>query len=172
MKTVREEVVRSQHRILDTIEECEILVAMMYEKFAAAMPVLSGFWSELAADERRHAKVLKALHTILDRGHLFHGIGRFDQAKITEVRHFLARVDRRVAKGRLTRLDAAASALRVECMLVDGRFYSTVTTDAPEFLAVCKMLQKEEERHLARLNEAFHDDLLVKGPDFWARFGE
>ena len=108
----------------------------------------------LVREEIRHAQLLEGLHSILDRGFLIHDIGRFDQERMKEFQALLDDARQRVSSGAMDEAGAFATALQVEHSLLESRFYAEVSSDAPEFAAVCKVMQDETEQHIAKLQAA------------------
>ena len=162
MHSIRAKIAAAQGQILDALIGCESQTAAMYEGFAVLFPDSSLLWSELAAEERQHAKVLEAMHAVLARGNLFQNIGRFEQAKMKALHDLLETVNRKVLTGKTTLAEAVAAAVKVERSFVESHFYKVVLSDAPEFTAMCKTLQAEEERHFARINDVFQNGARVQ----------
>ncbi|MEI6211063.1 MAG: hypothetical protein WCR06_05505 [bacterium] len=154
MSSVFTEVIGAQRRILDSLVDCESRIEALYQKFAVAFPRFAEFWEGLACEERRHVHALKSMHSFLERGQLFQNIGRFDQQKVDGLLAILEEADQNVTTDKMESSEAFAMALRLECSLVESRFYVDVTSDAPAFSAVCRVLRAETEQHVAKLHVA------------------
>lgn len=152
MSSVKDEVICAQRRILDGLVDCEARIAATYEKFAVAFPAFADFWARLVREERQHVLALEKLHSFLARGHLFQNIGRFDSVKMQNLRDILDEADRSVTSAKIDASEAFALALKLEYSLMESHFYASVTSDAPEFLAVSKVLQAETEQHVSKLH--------------------
>lgn len=151
MSTVKAKVAQAQGAIIDALIGCETQIAAMYEGFAQIFPETGVFWSEIAAEERRHAAALQTMHAILAHGNLFRDIGRFDQAQFKILAGCMDEISESVARKEITSEQALAAALRVECSLIECRFYKDVTSDAPEFTRICNALRDDTERHISKL---------------------
>ena len=154
MKSAKDEVASAQAKILDALVDGENRLAALYGKFAVAFPLFSGFWNQISQEEQRHGKVLKSLHAVLVRGYLFHDIGRFAPEKMQSTLPIEEEAERKLLAFNLTAADALSTALTLESSLAESRFYAEVTSDAPEFAAVCRSLQADTERHIQKLRAA------------------
>ncbi len=151
MSSVKDAVLSAQGRIIDALVDCEGRIATVYEKFAAAFPMHAPFWQRLARDERQHTQALDHLHALLARGHLFQNIGRFSEENLATLRTIMADAEKALSAGRLTADAAFAVSMKLECSLLESRFYVSVSSDAPEYQAVSRILQAETEQHIQRV---------------------
>ena len=138
----------AQRLIIDYLVECETSIADLYAAYGNAFPEMADFWQTLSDDEKGHARLLKTLHAILDKGDIFFNLGRFDKqtvnANITKNQTELATFKEKP----FSVLHAIAVALSMEASLVDGNFYASVTSDAPEFISIADNLLKDTNRHI------------------------
>lgn len=138
----------AQKRIIDNLAQCEESIAELYAAYSHGFPDMAAFWQTLSTEEKAHARLLKSMHKQLDNGYIFNNIGRFDKqttdAFITRIKTELAAVKEKS----ISALHATKTALVIEASLVDGCFYETVTSDAPEFKAVADHLTKATNTHI------------------------
>ena len=172
MGSVRDEVLKAQGKILESLIDCESRIAVMYEGFAGAFPGNADFWNRIAVEERQHARVLTALRSVLVRGYLFQDIGRFDQAKIQALHVLLDKINKSAASGEINHAEASTVAMKVECFLQESRFYAEVTSDAPEFASVCQTMRRETERHIAQISALCQDNAKSRQSDPWLRWAD
>ena len=120
------------------------------------LPEMEDFWYELAHEEHRHALQLRSLHQILDRKHLFHGLGHFNTEAF---RAFVDRARKVVEAGdkELTPRKALAMALAMERSVIEADFYKKVTSTAPEFRAIADHLAGETARHVKRVEDKLRE---------------
>ena len=166
MATVKDDVISAQGRILDSLIDCELRIAATYKAFAVAFPLFADFWESLAREERQHGLVLKKLHGCLARGFLFENIGRFDQVAMNSLQVIQDDAERAMAAGVMDASEAFAVALKLERSLIESQFYVCVKSDAPEFTAVCKVLNGATERHVAKLHAAVANNTAPDAPFF------
>jgi hypothetical protein len=152
MSSVKDAVLLAQGQIIDALVDCERQLADLYEKFAAAFPPHAAFWHRLAQEERQHSQALDHLHALLARGHLFQNIGRFNEENLAGTRAILAGAEQALTTRRLESDEAFALALKLECTLLESRFYVSVSSDASEYQAVSTILHTETQQHIKRLH--------------------
>lgn len=147
--TIRE----SQQRILRGLEDCEGHLATLYRLYGRAIPFEQHFWDSLADEESAHAQMLTRLHAVLEKGHLFFNIGRFNEAAACAMQ---SRVDTFMASARSrppSMREALLAAQELETSMIDSRFYSTVTSDDPDFQRIADVLVRSTEHHIRRIRE-------------------
>ena len=169
MQSVKEEVGDAQGALLAALADCEDQVGATYEAFAVAFPGDSAFWNQLADEEHDHCRRLKNLRIFLVSGHLFSHIGRFTAAEVQHLQHLLAQINQKLKASELSMAESYASALKLECTLVDGRFYKVVGSDAPEYAAFCIAMVAESNQHILRIHAAYRKNSKERLVDPWAK---
>ena len=172
MRSIRHEIEKSQGAILETLAVCEDRIGATYEAFAGIFPQFAEFWSKLANEERRHAQMLKNLRIFLAHGHLFRNIGRFSPERIQALQMLLDEIHQTLATGKMTASEAFAAAMKLECSLVDGRFYNEVSSDAPEYATVAKAMLNETNEHIARIHQRSRDDIKAHPENPFTKMSE
>ncbi len=133
---------------LISMEEC---AGALYNTYAELLPESADLWSELAADEMTHAKMLHSLEDMLDKGATFQHMGQFG---VTEIKHEIDMLRNAEAKARrdgISFSDAMIMALRTESYMAECEFYKTVESDAPEFKYIAQRLVDLTKDHIKRL---------------------
>lgn len=146
-------VMEAQGKIIDSLVTCEESIALLYSQYAIILKEMEPFWSHLAQEETKHAAMLNSLHRILERGHIFYNIGKFDE---TSVKAIIDRIKSEVAmaeKKMISKMTAIETALHIETSLIDGHFYDTVKSDAPEFRHIAERLASDTKKHIKAIEE-------------------
>lgn len=143
----KEKISKAQAKIIDELAACEDLLAALYTEFGRNLPEMSEFWTNMAREESNHGAMLRTMHKLLEQGHIFFGIGHFNEALLRElndyVRDEIANVQNRVLNSRY----ALAVALKIETSLIESRFYELTTSDAPQFRIIAERLCADTRRH-------------------------
>lgn len=152
---VKDKIIESQRKIIDDLAECEESISLLYQKYAARFPAMRSQWESLVEAEHTHAKLLKSMHRILDKGSIFFNIGKFNKDMMEPVHKVIEDALAAAEKPDLTQQDATKSALSIESSLLDAHFYDKVTSDAPEFKIIAERLSKETKKHVEVIRSNF-----------------
>ncbi len=148
---LKSEVAARQRQILAQLVECEEAFAELYNIYAALLPQHAEFWSTLVHEEVAHATTLKTLYSLLDRGALFHQIGRFSDAITQPILDRVRREIQEATPSQCTPEYALRVAWEIENSLGESGFYDVVESDAPEFRAVAALLSKALDAHINKI---------------------
>jgi hypothetical protein len=146
-------IIQSQRKILNDLAAHESMIGELYDMYAAMHPQSSSMWSALAKEERGHASMLTAMNKLLDNGNLFWNLGEFAGANVAE-QFAVIHTALSWARGmKMSESECLKTALRIETLLLESKFYSVVTSEAKEFTYVCQALSRETEKHLQQLKD-------------------
>lgn len=145
----KEKAIAVQRDIIKKLTELELQISKLYETYAARFPVYSTLWLGLSKEEKKHAAFLKGIESnTLDQGYLLQNIGGYStelvKPTIEQIETEIANADKLAYKIE----DAINFAIKIESSLLDSHFYDKVTSDAPGYNAVAKVLVTETRKHL------------------------
>lgn len=153
---VREQVVRAQEEIIESLARCEENISILYGTYAKRFPESHEFWADLARKEVHHAKLLRTTGRLLHEGTLLLHLGRFE---VDKIKAFLAKVGEEIdlaKKGEIDALHAIKTALYIESSVLDAHFYDIVQSEAEEYQKVAEELSTDTQNHV----KAVQDHLL------------
>lgn len=150
---IRQRIRDAQAKIIRNLMTCESLISELYGEFACADPELSKFWLDIADEEKDHAKHLEALLQLLDKGVIFHHLGRFDEVAIAPLMNLVSTELAAARRTSPTRHHALQVAVKIEMSVFDAHFYETVVADSPEFRTVAAKLSSDTRKHAELLRE-------------------
>lgn len=138
----------AQKKIIDYLVLCEESIAALYEIYSEKVPEYREFWQEISAEEIVHAGLLATMYGLLEKGHIFYGIGRFDKNLVFG---FLTKVGEEIAFARenpVSALHAMQMAVFIETSVLEAHFYEVITSDAAEFRFVAERLADDTHNHV------------------------
>jgi len=145
---IQVKVVEAQRKIIDDLARCEEAICRLYALYSEKLPDLADFWSDLSEKESVHAKLLRSMHKQIDKGEIFHNIGRFDQRSISS---FLAKLDEAADFANtqpITPMESIETALAIESSVLDAHFYDIVKSDAKEYKILAGRLSEDTHAHV------------------------
>lgn len=146
-------IIQSQRKILNDLAAHEAMIGELYDMYAAMHPQSSSLWSALAKEERIHSSMLTSLNKLLDKGSLFWNLGEFAGENVAE-QFAVIHTAMSWARGmKQSESECLKTALHIETLLLESKFYSVVTSEAKEFTYVCQALSRETEKHLQQLKD-------------------
>lgn len=150
---IKTKVREAQRLTIDHLAQYETEIAELYAAYGNTFSETADFWRMLSNEERAHARLLKSMHKLLNKGYIFYNLGRFDRqtinALITKVKTELAEVKEKP----ISVLRAITVALTIETSIMDAHFYEIVTSDAPEFKIIADHLSKATKQHIEQIQE-------------------
>ena len=154
---VKTKVLESQRKIIDSLAGCELHIGLLYEKYASLFPAMNKSWLGLADAEKTHSNLLKTMHHILDKGSIFHNLGKFNDEVIQSMIDLLDESLKKVNDPNFTSSDAINTALKIESSIMDSHFYDVVSSDAPEFKIIAERLSSDTKKHVQAVRSHFHE---------------
>ena len=154
---IKNKVIQAQKEIINQLVDCETSIEELYTLYSESIPELHDFFHDLAIKEKMHAALLKSMHRYLQKGELFHNIGRF---KTESIKGFMDNVNEAIKHARKFSVRpeyAIETALSIESSFVDAHFYDIVESDAPEFQHVAKRLSKDTKEHVKSVQKKLID---------------
>lgn len=152
---IKNKVVESQRKIIDSLAECELQIGKLYEKYAVRFPEIKTLWLCMATAEMTHHDLLKTMHNILNRGKLFYNLGKFSDEAIQPMITLIKDSQKNADLPDLKAAEAIATALKIESSLMDSHFYDVVSSDAPEFQIIAKRLSSDTGKHVEMVRSHF-----------------
>ena len=143
----KQNVMEAQAKIVDELAAYEDLIATLYTEFSQLVTGMKEFWTGMAREEKMHASMLRSMHKLLEQGHIFFGIGRFDHELLQELNGHVRSEINNAQDREVNRIYALSVALKIETSLVESRFYEITTSDAPQFKIIAERLCDDTCRH-------------------------
>lgn len=150
---VKTKVITAQKEIINKLAACEEAISDLYHAYSTAMPEHKDFWQNLSNKEKSHASLLRSMHKQLDRGEIFHNIGRFS---LENLDGFLAMIKDSTTSAEdndCTELSAMEAALTIEASILDAHFYDIVKSDDAEYKVIADRLSKDTHSHAKLVRE-------------------
>jgi rubrerythrin len=143
----------AQAAILASLINMEKAAGSLYNAYAQLLPETASLWSQLAADEMTHSRMLHSLEEMLDKGATFQHVGHFGVTNIKQEIDLLRNAETKARRDGISYSDAMIMALRTETFMAECEFYKTVESDAPEFKYIAERLVDLTQEHIKRLQE-------------------
>jgi len=150
---LRSSVKAAQADMLGLLISLEESISELYKAYSQRIPDARDFWANLAAEEVRHAAMLRKFYNYLDRGQLFGNVKHFSRKAIEADVDFVLKAEFEARHGSLSRHKACNCALKIEEDMTEKGFYSTVVSDAPEFQTIAKRLVELTREHIDRIKD-------------------
>jgi hypothetical protein len=138
----REQVRRAETRIVDDLTRCEDSIAELYKTYGQMMPHMNDFWVRLSRGEEARARLLTAVRRLLDKGHLFYNIGKFDSAGIQTLYAYVNHVLAAAKKATPSDANAVCAALSIQVALAEVHFSNVFHSDVPPLNYIAGALSK------------------------------
>jgi len=143
------------YELIDEIRLHELALANMYNQFAKSHPDYTQFWSKLADEESRHAKLIESLGRHYRNGHI--DLSEFKlnlQAIKTSITH-LEKQTQASKNGNLSLLNSLSIALDIEKSMIDKKFFAIFDLDGAKQAQIRSGLEKETLKHRHKLENLF-----------------
>jgi len=127
----------------------------MYNQFAKSHPDYTQFWSRLADEEVRHAKLIESLGDHYRAGHI--GLSELKlnpQALKTSITH-LEKQTQASKNGDLSLLNAVSIAIDIEKSMIDKKFFAIFDLGGAKQARIRSGLEKETLTHRQKLENLF-----------------
>ena len=137
----------SRERLLNMLAEVELTVSRLYEKYAGIFPEHKEFWQGMAAEEQKHAsliKILSAQNVNEDRLQL-----ELVQSTLAYIKDQLAMA----SKQAVSLPDALSTASNIENSLIEKAFYAAFNADTEEIKRVLREIVNETNQHRSKVQE-------------------
>jgi hypothetical protein len=152
---IKHHIREAQHKIINTLITCELLVADLYTEYGRTNEEMSEFWQELAEEEKEHANQLTSVLQFLKKGLIFQDIGRFDLTSMGPLMDKLNKEIESVRRKPPTTIHALSVALDLETSLIDSHFYEIVKADSDEYQAIARELGADTKQHVEKVRAKF-----------------
>lgn len=146
----------AQANMLGMLIAMEEAASRLYIAFSERVPGYS-IWGVMAAEELQHATMLKTLYKLLEDGKVFYNVEHFNRKTLEEITAFIQNAEFDARHEKLSRHQAVCIALKIEKSMTEHGFYSTVTSDAPEFQIIAARLVQLTKEHVVKLDEEMVD---------------
>jgi len=151
---IKNKIRQSQSDIINDLAECESAIGKLYGEYGRLIPESAEFWTRLAHEEMQHAAMLRSFHRTLEKGNLFFNLGKFTGDSLKSVNVLTGQELEFARKETVSHAHALTVAVKIENMLLEAKFYDTITSDAPEFQIIAKKLADDTRVHLASIQQA------------------
>ena len=129
----------------------EEVVSHLYNTYGTILANNSDFWFKMSTEEMQHAALLRNLHQVLDRGNIFHNLGRFHVEELQNEIDIVVDAEIEAQKNELSHHTALNNALKCEQTMVESNFYMIVDSDDQGFKTVAARLIELTKAHLLKL---------------------
>ncbi len=150
---IQDHVKVTQATMIGQLVSLEEAVSSLYSTFSQRLVDCSAYWAKIAAEEMQHAAMVRALFKVLDKGHVFFNVARFNSKELLSQIEWILDLEYEARHKFLSRYIAINTALRIEQSLAERAFYTTVKSDAPEFKFVAERMRAHSAEHLKHLEE-------------------
>jgi hypothetical protein len=141
--------------VVDLLAEHELALARLYEAYARAEVESGEFWSQLAEEEKEHARWIGELKRAVEEDAVGFDRGRFS---VESVKTSLGYVEEEVARaeaGARSLVEALSKAMDLENALIERRFFEVFDGDAEPVRRVLRRLSEGTFAHRERLAAAW-----------------
>ena len=152
-RAIQDSVKAAQAAMIGHLVSLEEAVSGLYGTFSQRLEECSAYWAKIAAEEMQHAMMVRGLYKVLDKGHVFFNVERFNSKELLGQIEWILDMDYAAHHEDLSRYKAINTALRIEQSLAERRFYATVKSDAPEFKFVAERMTAHSAEHMRHLEE-------------------
>lgn len=144
-------------RVISQLAECERLLSELYGVYRDSIPAMKPFWKTISSCEMQHAASLELLADGMREGRVMASTERISEKGITLLQTLARNAIKQAESRSLSAKDAVVTALSIESAVVEGDFYSTVQSDAPEFRVIAERLERETNQHIDSLQQALQN---------------
>jgi hypothetical protein len=152
-RAIRDNVKAAQAEMIGRLVSLEEAVSGLYNTFSERLEECSEYWAKISAEEMQHAAMVRSLYRVLDSGHVFFNVERFNSRELLGQIEWILDLDYDARYADLSRYTAINTALMIEQSLAERKFYTTVKSDAPEFKFVAERMTAHAAEHLKHLEE-------------------
>ena len=123
-------------------------VQQLYELYAEKLPEWRDFWSSIAKEEDRHARLFLDL---LEKTSVTVYDNRFDSQAIQKYIDETNELIETVSNEGTTIKEALQNSMRLESSFVENKIFDVMEVDSPEMKKVLETQRKETEEHYQRV---------------------
>ena len=145
---------KDRKKVLDLLVRHEELIGALYETYAAKVPEMAEFWTGIAREEEAHARWIRKIDTLIERGKVTFDSSRFNVAVLKASLEF---VEAKLAEARgeeVVPSRAFAIGHSLENGLIEKDFFKVFTGDSPQFQEVLNKLAEATKEHGKRMQKA------------------
>lgn len=129
----------------------ESLLAKLYKLFAEQFPEHRETWSELAAEEKKHANWLRQLGDAVEKGIVGFEEGRFKAPALKIYIAHLEQIIARAEKKELTLTSAVSYTVDFERSLIEKNVFTHFDSASEQARSVLNRLKSETEAHIQKI---------------------
>ena len=144
-----------QLEVLGMMAAHEAAVADLYEAYARALPGHSRLFSELAEEEREHARLVAGFAEQVRKGLVQVKADRFSAEQVLQSLDLVREQTERARRGNVTRAAALGISAALEDGLVERGYLVSVEDDQPELRQLLQSLGSDTSEHRERLKQAW-----------------
>jgi hypothetical protein len=152
--TAKTSILDASVRVISQLAQCERLLSELYGAYSRSIPDMQPFWKAISNCEMQHEALLEQLAEGIREGRAAVNTEHISEKGIALFQALAKDGIARAKSGSLSAKDAMATALSIESALIDGDFYRTVQSDAPEFRAIATRLESETNQHIDSIQQA------------------
>jgi rubrerythrin len=138
---VKEQIIEAQRQIILNLVRWETSTAELYEAYASRLPEMKELWTKLSKEEHSHAAMLDSLLKQLSKGFLFFNLGSFEASSIEDEIKVVRAALNEAKLSVLTPKTALLTAMKIENLMIESRFYSQTASEDPSYTHIAKALQ-------------------------------
>lgn len=143
----------SQVEALGLMAAHEAAIADLYEAYAKTLPSHAEFFSELAEEERKHARTIAEFADRVRAGVVHVRADRFTADQVLDSLDALREHTARAKEGGITVAEALAVSASVEEGIIERGYLMAADDDQPELKRLLQSLAADTSEHRKRLSE-------------------
>ncbi len=141
----------SQVEALGLMAAHEAAIAELYQAYAEALPSHADLFTELAEEERKHARMIAEFSDRVREGVVQVKADRFTVGQVLDSLDSLREHTARAREGGITADEALAVAAEVEDSIIERGYLIAADDDQPELRRLLRSLSADTSEHRRRL---------------------
>jgi len=146
----------AQRSLLEILARTEEQIAQLYALYAEKFPKDSAFWLQMSSVEELHARLIRSLKDVHERGHVIYRLEAFNEELAVGMQNQLTRHLRDAREIGLHRRMALATAVGIESSLIERGFFENAASEDQAFERVAQIMHRHCEQHRRVLQERLH----------------
>jgi rubrerythrin len=138
---------------IELLKAIESTVSRIYEVFANKFPVHNNLWTQLADEERIHARWIENLLEEAASGSIELKKGRFNTGAIQSFSQYAEDILSRIQKEEISMAQAADMAIDLETSLLERKFYEVFQGDSEILQQTFSNMKAQTSGHVGKIQE-------------------
>lgn len=139
--------------ILEAMKEHEQALARLYGLYAEKYPEYKNFWMSLSLEENQHAAWLDKLWSEIENGSEDIVVERFPIGAVQRSTEYVKKLEDTVNQPDFTLVNALSTALRLEEVLMENKFFEVCEGDGVKTKRTLNLLAQSTMEHCHKVRE-------------------